>query len=555
MHPADLKKNISLLRITLFAGLIIFILAVSVLLVFYFTERSATKITRQQANFARLLREYDITFREMTGTQRDYVILNRELDRLERMAIGVESWLSVLKRRRTLALILPSEFNENYHNSINSALEAFPMSQPIAAIAAEALVKNTAINREAEETLRNWLSLFDDPMFNSLRISLHVLLGDFGNPQRAAVIPSSLFSDGTESITIDLALLKIIRDDIRGAAADIQTMLYSPSPSVDSLRLAAEFHYDFGEMERSAEIFSLIDDEKARIREADALYLAGYTDSARSIWHMLSYQDTPYLDTPNERSLYNLGVTTEDIDEASAYFERLINIETPQNIDSLQFGLIRYSRLLDYPQAIEMLEKTESLNPRQYPFIDLEICKRQAPWWLLERQIAEAWMLLDRHDNNEDMYRWAAWLFLFQRNYSEIQILLNRVENINFSDPQMPQWASIYRAIQLMFAGNLEKAQEILLAIPTEKAEWTVHANLGRIYEAQRSLSSALEQYELAAEKIQNPKSQARVQIRIAKCLSALGFPSDAIRTLLNAQQLDPDNLNARLELDRLIYQ
>jgi tetratricopeptide (TPR) repeat protein len=540
-------KTGSILRFTIFAGLLIFILAIAVLLVFYLIERSATKITRQQANFARTLREYDLLFREIAGTERDFVILNRDLERLEKMAIGVESWLSVLKRRRTLAQIHPPS-RENYINSINNALETFPASQPITALAAEALIKNTAINKEAEEKLRNWLAHFNDPVFNSLRLGLHVLLGDFRNPQRAAVIPSSLLTDGTEAITIDLAILKIIRDDIRGAAADIQTMLYSPNPTVDSLRLAAEFFYDFGDLERSAETFSLIGDEKARIREADALYLAGYKDSARSIWYMLSEQDTP-----NVRSLYNLGVTTEDKNDAAAYFEKLMNIELPADIDSLQFGLIHYSRLLDYEQAIEILEKTESFNPKLYPYIDLELSKRHAPWWLLERQIAEAWLLLDRHDNNEDMYRWAVWLLLFQRNYSEIQILLNRIENMVFEYPY-PQWANSYRAIQQMFTGNIEKAQEILLAIPVEEAEWNIHANLGRIYESQRSPSRALEQYELATEKVQNPKSEARIQIRIAKCFSALSFPNEAIRALLYAQELDPDNLNARLELDRLLY-
>jgi tetratricopeptide (TPR) repeat protein len=555
------KGRTHLLRIIFISGLMLFVLTCATLFVFYLTERNNTRITRQQDNFAQALRQYDIQIQGAL-TERDYERLNRELDRLERMTIGVESWLSVLKRRRALTHLHPPSM-ENYRRSVNNAIEAYPFSQPIAAIAAEALIKNAAIDREREETLRQWLTLLTDPSFNSLSLSLHVLLGDFRSPQRAANISSNISSGGIEEIMINLTILKILRGDYRGAAADIQTILFSHSPSDASLRLAAEFHYDYGDLRRSAEIFSFIDDDNARIRQADALYLAGYKDSAKSIWSILAFPSEESDQSFMERSLYNLGVTAESHIEAAAFFQRLHNIDNTHNKTASnvrQFGLIRYSRLLDFPRAIEVLENTESLAPSSHPFIDLELCKRRSQYWELGRQLAETWFLLDRHDENEDMYRWAAWFFLFQRNYSEIRILLDRIENLRFREQWSTEpWPEVYRAIQLMFEGNLETAEDILRSIPAEYAEWAVHANLGRIMEAYASPSRALEQYELAAMKMlstgnQNPQKAAAVQIRIARCFSILNRPNDALRALLYAIEFDPDNLIARLELDRLLY-
>jgi len=547
--------NHKVLRITLISGLIIFILGSGALAVFYLTERNSTKITRQQDNFSRRLSEYDTQFWD-NSANRDFERLTRELDKLEKKTIGVESWLSVLKRRRALARIHQPSL-ENYRKSVNNAVELYPMSQPIAAIAAEALIRNTAINREAEAKLREWIVLLNDPSFTTLRLGLHILLGDFKNPEKAMQVPVliSISPDITEDILLDMVILRILNNDIHGAASDVQAILRSPSPSVNSLRFSAEFFYDFGDLERSAEIFSLINDEKATGREADALYLAGFEGSARLIWSMLSDSQNEPL---KERSLYNLGVTAYDIFEAALYFGKLVNIEIANNVPvsaEKQFGLIYYSRLLDIPQAINILEKIKPVN---YPYVDLELCKRQAPVRELRKQFAEAWLLLDRHYDNEELYKWVSWLFLFQRNYDELRILLNRVENLKLNGQWTPaywtstHWVEVCRSIELMFEGDIETAGNILRSIPAEEADWTVHANLGRNIEAQRSPSRAIEQYNLALLKTENYKTSAKIQFRIAKCFSALGRADEALRSLQYATELDPENLAVRLELDKM---
>jgi len=532
-----------LLRITLLSGVILLLFTGAVLSVFFLIERSATKTTRRQDSFSRILREYDAAAAVNFGTEREFEHLNGELDKLEKRAIGVESWLSILKRRRALSSIHPLSM-VNYRNSINTALEAYPFSQQIAAIAASALIKNSSINMEAEERLREWLSFFSDPSFNELRLCIHVILGDFRSPQRAYIIPADIFSDGTQAVTMDLAIMRTLRGDYRGASADIQIMLNAPRPSEDVLRFAAEYNYDFGDLLRSAEIFSLIDDEKAMVRQADALYLAGFPDSARSIWLILAESES----SQNENSLYNAAVTSED-GEAADFLEKLVNLETASNSESRQFGIIRYSRFLEQSQAVTVLQKSAGFSPANYPFIDLEICKRNSFGSDIGRQSAETWLLLDRHPENEDLYRWAAWRFFFQRRLDEAEILLDRMDMLGFKET----WFDIYRALQLMNEGRLDDAEKLLRSVPPDDADWYVYANLGRIIESQRSAGRALEQYELAAVKAQNTKTTARIQLRIARCLSVLNRPNDARRVLMNAVELDPDNVTARLELDRIL--
>jgi tetratricopeptide (TPR) repeat protein len=552
--------NNALLRITFIAGLILLVLACLFLTGFYLIERSASKTTRMKDSFSRILREYDISADVYTGTEREYESLNRELDRLEKRAIGVESWLSVLKRRRALASRYPPS-TENYRVSINRALKVYPSSAPLAAIAAAALVKDTAVSIKMENALRGFSPLLAENDFNKLRLSLHVLLGDFSSPQKAAVLPTNLLSDGTEVITQNLIIMKILNSDfgaanntLDNAAADIQAIINSSAPSENFIRFAAEYNYDFGDIHRAAVLFSRLEGDSALGRQADSIYLAGFPASARSLWLLLSSASNdrdPKERDPKERSLYNLAVTTDNAHEASIYLKKIIDMDFESVTDSRQFGLIRYSRLLSNTQALAALEKTEKLKPSAFPFIDLEICKRRTESQQPARKIAEAWLLLDRHFENEDLYRWASWLMAFQRDYGELAILLKH----QVLDQYQPsEWFSLYKSVQLMQEGEIDTAINLLRSIPEDSAGWYVYANLGRILEAQRSHLRAIEQYDLAIEKKLDNKTASRINYNMARCFTALSRASDARIALEDALNIDPDNHTARLEYERLLF-
>jgi len=534
------------LRVTLLAGLILLVLICGALVALYFGERSIWKNFRKQDSFASIMREYDLLAAEIYGTQREYDRLQRELDRLEKKAISVESRLSVLKRRRALAKIDPSSM-ENYRSSIDNALKAYPNAEPVLALACASLVKDSAVNRETEKTLRGWLPFITDPSLNMLRLSLHALLGDLNSPQKAQVIPNDIFSDGTESVTVNLTALKVIRSDFHGASAEVQTLL-NKKPSPEAIRFAAEYNYDFGDIVRSAELFAMLNSTDALGRQADALYLAGFIDSAITIWTVLA-------DLPDEISLYNLAVTSENSETAVEYLEKLVNLQTPSNSNSRQFGLIRYSRFLDYSKALALLKNALNSSAKKNPYIDLEICKRLSNEQNTGLQIAQTWLLLDRHERNKELYKWACWLFFFQRNYEEASILLNRMDLFKFKE----YWIDVYKSLNYMMEGKLDLAEYILRPYLSQEPDWYVFANYARILESMPYPSRAIEQYELAAEKLQtlNPpknKAAANVQLRIARCFNAVKRPGDARRALLTALEFDPDNLTAQLELEKSLY-
>jgi hypothetical protein len=530
------------LRVTLLAGLILLIIALGGLIFLYFSERSFWKGSRKQDSFLSLLRDYDAASDEFFGTQREYDRLHGELDKLEKKAISVESWLSILKRRRILAKNhAPSE--EIYRSSINKALKAYPKSEPIITIAAAAIIKNTAVTKEIESQIRDWLPFITEPSFNALRLSLYVLLGDFNSPQKANTLPANLSADGIESVAVNLAILKVIRDDYHGAASDIQTML-NGEPSSQTIRFAAEYNYDFGDLIRSAELFAQLNSNEAMIRQADALYLAGFQQNAMAIWFVLA-------NIQNEISLYNLAVTAEDSRLAADYLEKLVNLESSVS-NSRQFGLIRYSRLFDNAKALALLRANKKFSPNDFPYIDLEICKRLVQGQNPSFQIAQAWLLLERHEKNSELYQWVCRLFYFQRCYDEALILLNRIDQLQIKE----KWVDVYKALYSMVEGKLDNAEELIRPLLFQEPEWYDFANSALILESMRTFGRALEQYKLAIEKLQpsnlqENKSAAKVQIHIARCFTALKRPADARQALLYALELDPDNLTASLELDR----
>jgi len=537
------------LRITLIAGLILLVLSGGVLTFFYLNERKTSGSARQQDSFYRTLREYDEKISLFYGTQREIDSLHDDLDRMEKKAISVESWLSIIKRRRALTNNQLSSA-EKYLGTIENARKAYPSSAPIAAAAAAAIVKGSPLNRQKEEEVRQLLQLFQDPAYNKLRLSLHVVLGDFNSPQNAVVIPADIYSypsGGMEPLAVNLAIIKTLRGDRIGASADIQSLL-SGSPAPEAVRFAAEYHYDFGDLMRSAQLFALIKDTKSLIRQADALYLAGFPYNAVSIWLLLSESD-------NEAGFYNLAATAESVSESAMYLEKLVNREgAPEEKNSIarEFALIKHSRFLDYAGACALLINNKYFPPAWYPYIDLEICKRHVQNQNLGYQTAQTWLMLDRHDKNEELHRWAAWHFFFQKCLDEERILLDRLELFKFTE----SWTDIYRALFFMYEGYLDAAEKIFRSVPVQESSWDINANLGRILETIRYPAHALEQYETASAKLlasapENRKTASRIQTRIAKCLTAMNRHSDARAALLTALDLDPENLAAQMDLIR----
>jgi hypothetical protein len=561
-------QSTALLRFAVYFGIMVALLLGGLFASVYF---SRYKGEIAQSGFHTLLRDYDFKHRrvmlEGVSQYQEIDNLNRELDRLEKKAEGVENWLSILKRRRQIAAF-DSRYIQTYRQSARRAALAFPYSEPVATVAAAALIRDSAITREGEEELRETLPLLASSRFARTRLSFHVLLGDLRDPNKAAATLDreflepellSLPAQSAAKIIPNLVIMRILDGDTSGTESMINTVfaqgVQSYRASDGFIRLAAEYFYDFGDMLRSAELFSMLPDEEALIRQADALWLAGYTQNARNIWTMLAESRTG--------ALYNLAVTSPTQAEAKTRYE-LLTEKTGADDSYHQYGVIQYSRLMDVQKALPFLEKnteTSDTVPLRTQttltvdaLFDLEKTKRRREIAEPARTIAETWLLLDHYPKVEELYQWGAWYFALQRNNTEGALLQRAASRHNFTGP----WKGIYEALLLINEGNPDAAETILSGILQNDENWIVAANLGRIYEARQSPARAIASYEKAFSIIAKNtlvkgwnEAASRIQVRIAYCYKLMSNNSESRRALEYALELNPDNLNARLELGR----
>jgi tetratricopeptide (TPR) repeat protein len=539
----------------------------------------------EEGVFSRKLRDYDRAAENLpvTDAVRSVESLIRLLDDLEKSALGVESRLSVLKRRRALAAGYAVHADSasargagrswsgsdmalaSYRASAVRAAAFFPHSGALASVAAEAVTRSAlrenagaALSRVIPGGARQYAAIMgEDTRFAPAALGVYVLSGDMADPELALAIPGgeALLQAaaehrrfrGRESLILDAAILAVLKNDVPGALERIMPLLEQPAEGGSAgtaLRFGAELLYDFGDPLRAAALFARFGDDRSIARRADSLVLAGQKDAARSLWTVLA---APALPPPSSggvsadrdiriRSLYNLAAGT---DEEAAALERLLALDREH-----LFGVIRYTRLLPAPRAVAILE--DSALPDREALADLELLRRRRESWSIDRTVPETWLLINRHPQAEALYQWAGYYFVFQRRYSEVPPLLRAAERNGFTG----SWLDLQRALEHIRQGRLDEAEGILKA--AVGASWEIHANLGRLLEAKRSYTAALENYERAAAPVREKPDAAKLQLRIARCLRALGRERESLRVLEYAQTLDGGNLNIRLERERV---
>lgn len=541
--------------------------------IFFFTLHGEGGSGEAGGDFPRMLAEFDLLAERPEGASPER--LNSLLEGLEKKALSVESHLSVLKRRRNLARYsgFPPEraalFIGAYGEAAARISGYFPHSEPLAALAAEALfLGDPRIAPETAEALEDLLARIRDPALRPLALSLYVLSGKLGDPQSAAGVPQgeALFASAIplvsekegEQFLVNRGILRLLAGDIPGCGALVKTLLAGPpgggggfpetpwSPSPETLRFGAEFFYDFGDPLESAELFSRFSDEKSLARQADALWLAGYGDTARNLWHSLTLpQDAGGAQDQDRisRSLYNLAATAPSPEEKAAYLERFFAEQQPAPSPALTYGILAYTRLLDTPRAVVILEEQDLKNEG---LLDLELLKRRRDLWTIDRTVAELWLLLGRHPLDERLYQWAAAYFDLQKRYDETAVLIKTAGYNHLGGG----WIDLNQGIRLIREGRLDEGEALLRGLSGRS--WQADAVIARSLEARRSNAAALEYYETAASRVGDKKSAARIQLNIARCLRALGRNREIRRVLEFAGDLDPENLNVRLELRRL---
>jgi tetratricopeptide (TPR) repeat protein len=568
MAPRNFPPIVFPLKITCILGGALALLLLGGMVLFTFLRGgTGAEIAPAAGDFTRQLAEFDrLAAAPEKASAKE---LNAFLDGLEKKALSVESHLSVLKRRRSLArkAALPPETTGAFINAYAGAADRisgqYPSSEPLAALAAEALfLQDPLITGETPGALENYLDRIHRTSLLPLALSLQVLAGKMADPQSAGDIPGELLDSiiplvsekEREQFLVNQGIQRLLAGDRPGCEALINALIAPPGedgrggiagePAPETLRFAAEFFYDFGDPLRGAELFSRFPGEASLARQADALWRAGHGDTARNIWRALaSPQNTAGDRDRLSRSLYNLASTAPAREEKITFLERFFAEQRHSPGSGLTYGLIAYTRLLDSPQAITILEDQDLVHEGLF---DLELFKRTLDQLPLDRTFADLWLLLDRHPRDERLYQWGAYYFDRQRQYGETAMLIRTARENHLEGP----WLKLSQGIGLTREGRLDEGEALFRDLSGKV--WQADANIARILEARRSHAAALGYYEVASGRVTDKKEAARIQLYLARCLRALGRFGEVRPVLERAGELDPDNLNIRLELRRL---
>jgi tetratricopeptide (TPR) repeat protein len=516
-------------------------------------------------SFSRALEEYDRETAENPGLSPGRRI--SLLDSLEKKALDTENHLSVLKRRRALTGTGAKEAFASYAEGAERAGKLYPYSGQIAALRAESIILSSESgipDGAGREKITELTALMGEGALDELALAFSVYSGVMGDPATARFLPAELFpllcmtaeGEERERYLVNAAIRTLLEGNLSEAMSRVNALCNQPPLRGETWLFGAEFFYDHGNFARSAELFSHFTDDWGIARQADALWLAGFAESAETLWKMAGVDGRP--GGARSRSLYNLAAISPSPDEQQIWLEMLFQDELVYE-PGVVFALIRFSRLAPQDRALAILEKAD----RSEGLFDLELLRRKSETWSVGKTVAETWALVNNHPEDSRLYQWAAWYFDFQRRYGETALLLTQAERSGIREP----WLTLHKAFALIRENKLPEAEKLLHAV-AEQGEygrfWQIPADLALILDLRRNPREALELYEIAAglqadtvarlrsEGAAGLKDAARVQTRIARCLRSLGREAESRRVLDYALDLDPDNLEAALEKRRL---
>jgi tetratricopeptide (TPR) repeat protein len=493
---------------------------------------------------------------------------NALLDALEKKALDTENYLSVLKRRRAV----PGG-SEQYAASAERARKLYPYSGQIAVLAAESIIRLSSGQEKAN--VLDLVPLMAEGALGNLALAFSVYSGTMSDPATARRLPAELFSllcaaasgKERERYVVNTALRTVLEEG-PGEAVKTVNALFDEEPELDETWIfGAEFFYDHDDFLRSAEFFSRFTDDPSLARQADALWLAGFADSAAGLWRAASSGSG---DT-RPRSLYNLVSTVSEPAEKLRLLERLFSGDPAYEPGRL-FGVLRYSRLAVNDRALAILDRTDKTEP----LFDLELLRRRCENWTIDKTIAETWILLNNHGGDLRLAEWAAWYFDFQRRHAETALLLGNLERNGVKAP----WMELHRAFAMIREGDFSGAEQTLRAagggVNRYGRYWQAAANLALILALDRKPEEALGLFEIAASIQANEvnrlrevlasqrgrhgfppalREASRVQFYAARCLRTLNRETESRRTLDYALDLDPENMEAALEKRRIEVQ
>jgi hypothetical protein len=402
-------------------------------------------------SFSRALEAYDRETAENPGlsTGRRIVLLNS----LEKKALDTENHLSVLKRRRALTGGGANEALASYAEAAERTGKRYPYSGQIAVLWAESIIlsrvqsESGTLNEAEREKIRGLAALMSEGALDGLALIFSVYSGAMGDPATARLLPAELFpllcmtaeGEERERYLVNEAIRTLLGGNVPEASSRVDALFAGPPLRDETWLFGADFFYDHGNFVRAAELFSHFTDDRGIARQADALWLAGFAESAETLWKMAGVDGRP--GDARSRSLYNLASVSSSPDEQQIWLEMLFQDDLSYEPGRV-FALIRFSRLAPPDRALAILEKTD----RSEGLFDLEMLRRKSKAWSVDKTVAEAWVLVNNHPRDSRLYQWAAWYFDFQRRYEETALLLVQAERDGAKEP----WLDLHKAFALI---------------------------------------------------------------------------------------------------------
>jgi tetratricopeptide (TPR) repeat protein len=524
--PVSLRLGISV--VILVAGA--FLYAVLYLDVPFWDERDGA------ARFQKTLREYDALFeasKEETHL-RNYDMLAKKLATLEAINNDqrfstLQTTLSLLKRERAFAGYDPN-FRARYAKNLLSAEKKYPRTVQLQALSIENAVK-TGI-----PTIADALNIGGEGEHGS------------GTPVGTllAAISESSGNREQEHLIVNAALLSIVTgNEYRETNAVLYPLDLRKAASVNTFRFTAEYAYDAGDFPLASRLFAALPDENALERAGDALFLGGDVDGARELWLLSSNANSLY----NYASLADKTGETGETDETAgrtAALKKLLAQYAEPSAPSFTAGMILYTRLMSDDRAAATLGAAR--YTAQIPLLDLELWRRTEKNYPPGRALAGMWLLIGRHPQQTPIYEYASWYFGRERRYEELSLLLNNASLQGIDSGMLQYWRIMLDAPN----GDNKRVREALAALPhaPDGQPWFVSANIGRLYEAERSWKNAVDHYSAALANAPGAPDKSRILQRTAVCLAVQGRNSEARAVLEEAVSLDPTNLTARSALN-----
>jgi tetratricopeptide (TPR) repeat protein len=448
--------------------------------------------------------------------------------------LGVESELSVLKRRRDLAYLLPS-YADSYLEGALGCSARFPHSDLAAATVAEAALGMPG--PQAEAVLREHLARLDGVAFGALRTFAEARLGSLSRPvsllsPEPLLAAADAYADHDAALlAVDAALSALLSGDALTARGIARDRLARPDELPErALRFHAELSFDFGDRRDAAALFSRLPGVEAVLLRADSFHLSGDAASAKEAWLSAAVEG-------NRIALYNLASASADPAEALAYARRLRSAapDFPE-------GAVLFSRLASPEEADAALSEADDA------LTELELIRREAPRLGVDRTLARLWLLANAETGSEETARWGAWYAASNGRLQEAVRLVRSYEKENGPSP----WGEFYLGLDAARSGRIDEAEAAFEKAAVESGDWHLAANTAVLSESRRDTREALRRYEIAVSLCAPGPQSADLQLRISRLLTVLGRSADARRVLEYALDQDPGNRRVRAELKRL---